>query len=110
LPRKVEGPAGVGERLVPRPDDAIVDDLGARDVFSERPSIHGRPPEIEKVAQPIQQRRQSARVVKVLHQEFPGRPQVRDHGHAAGYLVETVERQGHARAPRQREQVNDRVS
>ena len=57
----------------------------------------------------LQQRAQAARVVEILHQVLAGGPQVGEHRHVLRELVEAVELELDAGAPRHRDQVDQRV-
>jgi hypothetical protein len=97
------------ERLCARQDHVAIEDFRPRDVVAQRFPVDGLRVEVEQVADFGEQRAQSARVIKILHQIFAGRSNVRDQRRAARESVEAVDREGDAGAARERDQVHDGV-
>ena len=104
-----EGATSLRERPIHWQDDAVVDHLGAGDVFPECAAGHRQAARVEQGRQPRKQRGHAAGVVKVFHQKLARRTEVADHGRRAGERVESVERKRHARPSGEGEQVDDRV-
>ena len=94
-----------------RRDDLVVPARGVLHVLPERLTVRGQRVLVQQavLSQRAQHHRQSARVIEVLHEELARRHQVGHAVHATRQLVEVGERQRHAEAARDREQMDHGV-
>jgi len=104
-----ERPFGV-DRVFDGADDIVIMDLGTGDIFAKRSPGDRHAIEVQLISDPAHQARQSASVIKILHQIFvAARPHIGDDRHLAAGFFEIVEPDVAFGAARLGDQMNDRV-
>ena len=98
------------DRIVERPDDVVIVDDRALQGLAEALAGHREAGEVEHPSHVGHQRAQAAGVEEILHQiGLAGRADVGDQRRRAAQRVEIVERELDAGAPRDGDQMDDRI-